>query len=203
MTGDRPLGLVVRIVAVGVATGVTSQLAQDLLPEGWLQVGNAISPWLLVAFLLGSTMPDRRWAAAAGVVALAIATATFYTVTTIRFGAGGGMNAAIIWGTGALLGGSVFGVAGHGWRHGTDLARAVGIGLVGAAAICEGVYLRLILPDPWTGTAFIVAGLLVPLILGRTLPERLRGYAAIVPALVLGAIGYVAFIGFYDWVSLG
>src|SRR5262245_13086097 len=66
------------IVIVGLATGVLSQLAQDLLPGEWSQLGNAISPWLLVAFLLGSRMPDARWAVAAGIVALLAAVIGFY-----------------------------------------------------------------------------------------------------------------------------
>ena len=55
------------IVAVGLATGALTQLGQGILPGDWSQAANAISPWLLVAFLLGSTMPDRRWAGVAGI----------------------------------------------------------------------------------------------------------------------------------------
>src|SRR3712207_5879827 len=55
------------VVVAGLATGILTQLGQGLLPDGWRQIANAISPWLLVAFLVGSRMADVRWAAAAGV----------------------------------------------------------------------------------------------------------------------------------------
>ena len=195
----RRVGL---IAVVGLATGILSQLAQDLLPEGWSQIGNAISPWLLVAFLLGSVMPDRRWAAGAGIAALLLAVVGFYATTTIRFGIGGGTSALVFWTIGSLVGGSVFGVAGHLWRTSGDLrVRAGAVGLVAAVFVAEGVYLRGILSDPAVGTGFIVAGAIVPLVLGRSWPERALAYLAALPWLVLGALGYVVFLAIYDRIS--
>jgi len=40
--------------------------------------------------------------------------------------------------------------------------------------------------------------LLAPLVLGRSREDRLWGYVAILPALALGAIGYVVFLGLYS-----
>jgi hypothetical protein len=190
------------IVAVGLATGVASQFAQDLLPDAWSQVGNAISPWLLVAFLLGSTMPDRRWAAGAGVAALALAVVGFYLTTTIRFGIGGGTGALVFWGLGALVGGSVFGLAGHTWRTTPDVRlRAFAIGLLAAVFIAEGLYQTRIVPSSTVGPAFIVVGAIVPLVIGRTWADRLGGYVATVPALALGALGFIVFLRIADWTS--
>jgi hypothetical protein len=41
-------------------TGAVTQLGQSALPGGWSQAANAISPWLLAAFLVGAAMPGRR-----------------------------------------------------------------------------------------------------------------------------------------------
>jgi hypothetical protein len=190
------------IAAVGLGTGVLSQLAQDLLPDGWSQIGNSLSPWLLVAFLLGSTMPDRRWAVAAGVGALVLALVGYYATTTLRFGIGGGTSSLVFWGLGAFIGGAVFGLAGRAWRTAPDRwVRAFAVGLVTAAFIAEGVYLLGILPDPAVGRGFILAGAVVPLVLGRTWPDRARSYVAVAPALVLGAVGYVVFLAIYGVTS--
>jgi hypothetical protein len=196
---DAVAGRIGLIVVVGLATGVLSQFAQDLAPDAWSQVGNTISPWLLVAFLLGATMPDRRWAIAAGVVALLAAVVGFYATTTVRFGIGGGTGALLFWGIGALVGGSVFGLAGHGWRTSPDgRVRALAIGLLAAVFIAEGVYQRGVAPTSSVGSAYIVVGAAIPLIVGRSWPDRVGGYVAVVPALALGALGYLVFQVVYD-----
>jgi hypothetical protein len=189
------------IVAVGLATGVLTQLGQSVLPDGWSQVANAISPWLFVAFLVGSLMPDRAWAAAGGIATLLLAMVGYYAMTELRYGIGGGTSSLILWGLGAIVGGPVFGIAGHTWRVGPDRPRGIAIGLVAAVAIAEGIYNAVTLSSPAVGAGFIVAGLLAPVVLGRSRDARLWGYAAMLPALALGAVGYVVFLGLYGVIS--
>ena len=112
----------------------------------------------------------------------------------LRFGYGGGTGAWIFWGLGALVGGPVFGIAGHWWRGPAHRRRAIAIGLLGAVAVAEGAYHVLVVDHPTVGAAFIVAGLLVPLVFGRSRDDRLGGYVAMVPILLLGGtLGYLAF----------
>ena len=192
---------VATIVVVGLATGVVTQLGQSVLPDGWSQIANAISPWLFVAFLLGSTMPDDRWAAGAGAATLLLALVGYYAMTELRYGIGGGTGSLIVWGTGAIVGGPVFGFAGHRWRGPSHRERAAAIGLVSAVAIAEGAYFTLVLERPSVGLGFVLAGLVAPLILGRDRRDRLGAYVAIVPALALGAVGYLVLIWFSDIVA--
>ena len=193
---DPRLRRLATITVVGLATGVLTQFGQSVLPDGWSQVANAISPWLLVAFLLGSTMPDDRWAAGAGAAALLLALVGYYAMTELRYGIGGGTGSLILWGASAVIGGPVFGVAGHRWRGPSHRERAAAIGLMGAVAIAEGAYIALVLERPSTGLGFVIAGLVAPLVLGRDRHDRIGAYVAILPALVLGAIGYVVLIWF-------
>jgi hypothetical protein len=186
------------IVVAGLATGILTQFGQSILPDGWSQAANAISPWLFVAFLVGSRMPDRRWAAAAGIATLVLALVGYYAMTQLRYGIGGSTGTLIFWGIGALVGGPVFGIAGLTWRSGPARQRALAIGLVAAVAIAEGLYHASILERSSEGAGFIIAGLLAPLVLGRSHEDRLWGYVAILPALALGAIGYVVFLGLYS-----
>ena len=99
----------------------------------------------------------------------------------------------MFWGLGALVGGPVFGVAGRAWRTGPHRQRAIALGLLVAVSVAEGVYNMAVLSYPAAGAAFIVAGLLVPLILGRSREDRIGAYVAAVPALGLGLLGYLAF----------
>ena len=186
---------------VGLATGVLTQVGQSVLPDGWSQVANAMSPWLLVAFLVGSRMPDGSWAAAVGAITLVAALVGYYTMTELRYGIGAGTNSLIFWGLGAFVGGPIFGVAGLTWRTGPPRQRSMAIGLVAAVAIAEGIYNAVILAAPAVGAGFVVAGLLAPLVLGRSRDDRIWGYVAILPALALGALGYVVFLGLYSLTS--
>ncbi len=201
MSGSRALGLLGLSAIIGLATGVVTQLLQGLLPDGWSQAANAISPWLLVAFLVGSRMPDRTWAAIAGVVVLLFALVGFYGMTSLRFGIGGGTGSWLFWGIGSLVGGTVFGLAGFEWRAGPHVRRALAIGLLAAVTIAEGLYHLRIEAGPGVGVGFVIVGLLIPLVAGRSQRDRLGGYVAIVPALLLGAVGFVVFQRLYDVVS--
>jgi hypothetical protein len=118
--------LAVAVVA-GLATGVATQLGQSILPDGWSQVANAISPWLLVAFLLGSRIPDRLWAALAGIVVLVFAIVGYDAMIQLRYGYGPSTSSLLLWGIAALAGGPVFGAAGWSWRFETGWRRAAAI----------------------------------------------------------------------------
>ena len=142
-------------------------------------------------------MPDRWWAAGAGIATLVLAMVGYYAMTELRYGIGGGTNSLIFWGVGAIVGGPVFGIAGLTWRAGRPKERALAIGLVAAAAIVEGAYHALVLAEPTVAAGFILAGLLAPLVLGRSREERLWGYVATLPGLALGAAGFLVFMLFY------
>ena len=203
MNEDR--GRVVRriglIVGVGLATGALTQVGQSVLPDGWSQAANAISPWLLVAFLVGAVMPDRRWAVAGGILVLLLALVGYYAMIQLRYGYGGGTGSWVFWGLGAVVGGPVFGLAGRSWRVGSQGQRVVAIGLLCAVAVTEGIYHRIVLDEPEVAAGFVIAGLLVPLVFGRSARDRIGGYLAAIPIMGLGAIGYVVFIWIYDRTS--
>lgn len=189
--------LVLVVAVVGLATGALTQIGQSVLPAGWSQAANAISPWLLVAFLVGAAMPDRRSAVAAGAGALLLALVGYYGLVQIRFGYGGGTGSWILWGLGAVIGGPVFGAAGWSWRCGPLRHRQAALGLLAGAFVAEGGYLVALLGYLGEGVGFAIAGLLMPLLLGRSWPDRLGGYVALLPALALGAIGYAVLLGVY------
>jgi hypothetical protein len=189
------------IVVAGLATGVLTQVGQSVLPDGWSQAANAITPWLIVAFLVGSRMPDRHWAAGAGAVTLVLAMVGYYAMTELRYGIGGGTSSLLFWGLGAIVGGPVFGVAGLAWHDGPVRQRGMAIGLVAAVAIAEGLYHAVVLAEPAVAAGFIVVGLVAPLVLGRSREERLTGYAATLPGLALGAVGFAFFMLLYERIT--
>ncbi len=143
---------------------------------------------------MGAALPTTRWAAAAGAAVLLLAVVGYYAMIQLRYGYGGSTGSLVLWGIASLVGGPVFGAAGRWWRDARPWLRAAAIGLVGAVFVAEGVYLVLILPEAAVGVGFALVGLVLPLLLGRSWPDRGRGYVAMLPALALGAAGYVALI---------
>jgi hypothetical protein len=194
----RPL---VAAVVVGLVLGVVTQLLQGILPGALNWIANALSGWLVVAFLAGSRYATPRLAAVLGVVLLVAALAGYYGAIQVRFGYGAGSSILVFWGIGALAGGLVFGAAGWWWRHGRERVRALATGLLAALLVCEGVYFLAILPDPTVGAGAIVAGLLVPLVFGRTWRDRGLAYVGMLPGLALGAAGYAATLVLYGLIT--
>jgi hypothetical protein len=135
-------------------------------------------------------MPTPRVAATVSTVMLLAALAGCHATVQVRFGYGTNGPILLFWGLGSVAGGLVFGSAGWWWRHGEPRARAAAIGLVAALFVAEGIYLLLILPGATVGLGAIVAGLILPAVLGRDRRERGWGYVAILPGLALGAVGY-------------
>ena len=188
-------------MVAGLATGVLTQLGQGILPDGWSQAANAISPWLLVAFLVASTMKSAPRAATAGIGVLLLALVGYDLAILVRYGYGPSLGPRVPWGVGALVGGLVFGIAGRWWRAGLRRQRALALGLLVAVFVAEGIYNSVILSAPAVGAGFAAVGLLVPLILGRSRDDRIGAYVAAIPALGLGALGYLAFAWLSGWTS--
>jgi hypothetical protein len=177
-----------------VALGVLTQIGQSVLPDGLRQVANSISVWVVVAFFVGTIASTPRSASVAGFVALVAALIGYYGMIWIRFGYSGGGSSLVLWTVGALLGGVVFGPSGWYWRRTTGNARIAAIALLAAVFVAEGLYLLVILPEKAVGVGFVVAGLIVPLLLGSSWRERAYAWLGLLPALLLGALGYLALI---------
>ena len=177
------------VILIGLAVGMVTQIGQSILPDAWSPIANAISPWLAGAFLVGAAMPSPRAAVVAGIATLACALVGYYAMTELRYGIGAGTGSLVRWGLGALIGGPVFGIAGLAWRRRTIAQRAIALGLLAASFIAEGVYQARVVAHPEAGVLFVAVGLLIP-VLGRTKNDRLRAYAATVPSLALGALGF-------------
>ena len=128
-------------------------------------------------------------------MALAFALLGYYAMVWIRFGYGASNSSLVLWGIAALAGGVVFGPAGWFWRNGRGWWSAVPIGLLAAAFVADAVYIyNVVQPEEKPASLlFVLLGALVPALLGRTTRERADGYIAVLPALALAAVGYLAF----------
>jgi Family of unknown function (DUF6518) len=185
----------------GAALGLLAWVSDQLQwPLSLLIPANAIGAWLGVAFALGASARTIPTGALRGLVGLLAAVVAYYLLNAVLgegFRAIGATHAATVWGGVALLAGPVFGGAGALWRHGSGWPRAIGVALLAAALIGEGVvfgggrlvHLDQIGTDPgallFAGEA--VLGALLPALLLRR-GERLRGYLATAGFAVAAAV---------------
>jgi len=77
--------------------------------------------------------------------------------------------------------------------------RVVGVGLLGATLVTEGLDLLQVVPAENRPAVWIelAVGLSVPLLLGRSTRERLLGLVALAPASLLGLVGFALFVLVY------
>jgi hypothetical protein len=185
----------------GAALGALSWFADQLAwPMSLLIPANLIGAWLGTAFALGASARTIPTGALRGLVGLLSAVVVYYLLNAILgtgFRAIGASHAATIWGAVALLAGPALGGAGALWRYGAGWPRAIGVAVLAAALIGEGLVFggpRLVHVDQ-LGTdpgallfaAEAALGAILPALLLRS-GERLRGYAATAGLAVAAAL---------------
>ncbi len=193
-------------IVSGIVLGGAAWLADQLAwPYSLLIPANAIGVWLAVAFALGGSARTVVTGALRGLIGLLAAVAAYYLLIAV-FGTGvrsiGAPHAATVWGFVALIAGPVLGGSGAVWRHGSGWPRALGVAVLAAALVGEGVVFggsRLIHvdqlgqdPGAFLYLGEIIVGLALPFALLRP-GERLRGYLAtaglaVVAGLAIGPV---------------
>ena len=127
-------------VVLGLAVGGLTSVGQTYLDRPFAAFCNSASAWLVAPFLVGTLIPTRRSAATAGLVTCVLELVGYYITSRARgFAAGDAILA--FWTLCALVGGPLFGVAGHTWRTGSRKLRGLGGTALPAAFLAEGLWL--------------------------------------------------------------
>jgi hypothetical protein len=126
-------------LVVGVLVGAATSWGQTVL-GGSASAGlaNAVSPWLVAPFLVGSTGRTRSSALVLGMITCVSEVAGYYLTAAAR---GFAINLVTvgIWVVGGLVGGLVFGLAGRSWRSGAGRERGLGAALLIAVWLSEAI----------------------------------------------------------------
>ncbi len=128
------------VLAIGLLTGVGTQVLQGHLPGAWSVIANSAAAWALAAFAVGALMPTRAWAAGGGAAALVIASVGYYRAVEVLDHVQQGWHSTTLWSMVSLVSGSVFGYAGWIARNRAD-RRPLSLALVAGALAAEGAHL--------------------------------------------------------------
>lgn len=122
---------------VGLAVGAATSFGQAHLDQPLNALVNSASAWLVAPFFLGAAMTTLRGAALAGFVGCLLQVVGYYVTAELRgFSAGGAIVA--FWLACAVVGGPVFGAAGHLWRAREARFGALAGTVLPAAFLSEG-----------------------------------------------------------------
>lgn len=187
---DLRLGSILLALALGIAVGVGTSLLQKYLDYPWLALVNAASPWLTTAFVAGALQSRRSTAMIVGVAATMLQVVAYYVTADLR-GFGVSTTYVVLWSVCALLGGPIFGAAGHAWRR-ADPA-GVGAALLVAAYASEAVVVYQVRLG-YSSSAWLFGA--IALLLAVGLGWHRRQYPALarwlLPAFIAGVVGHVA-----------
>jgi hypothetical protein len=184
------LGPVLLALGLGLAVGVLTSLLQKHLDYPWLALVNAASPWLTTAFVAGALQARLSTAMVVGIAATVLQVVGYYVTADLR-GFGVSTTYVVLWSVCAVVGGPIFGAAGHAWRRATPAG--VGAALLVAAYASEAIVayqFRL----GYSGTALFFGAIALFLAVG--LGRHRSQYPALarwlLPALVAGVAGHAA-----------
>lgn len=186
--GLGPTTSIALALGLGVAVGVLTSLLQKPLDYPWLALVNAASPWLTTAFVAGALQSRLPTAALVGMAATLLQVAGYYVTADLR---GFGVSTAyvVVWSLCAVLGGPVFGAAGHAWWRAIPVG--AGAALLVAAYASEAVvayHFRL----GYSSTAWLFGALALVLAVG--LGRHRSQYPALarwlIPTFIAGVAGH-------------
>jgi hypothetical protein len=174
-------------VAAGLAVGVLTSFGQTWLSGAPAALANSASAWLVAPFAVGALFRTRGQAAVAGLVCCLLQLIA-YDICSVLRGYSVSSSRDVFWAVCAVIGGPLFGLAGHAWRYERPGLRGLGPATLAAAFIAEGLwnYLHELHYDStawlWLGIGAAIA------VLGL---RGLRDYRWLAATIPLGLIGEI------------
>jgi len=172
----------------GLAFGAFGALGQAHWDGTLDAFANSISTWLVAAFVVGALAATRQSAAVAGFAACVFQLLGYYAVNHVR-DVGTTSSLVAFWSACAVVGGPLFGLAGHVWRHGPAQVRGLGMAALAGAFVAEGLYAYAHqLHQYVTGALWVGIGVVLAVVSSRGQPRQWRWLGLTVPVGVAGEV---------------
>jgi hypothetical protein len=176
-------------VLAGLAVGCLTSFGQKHLDGALSAFVNSASAWLVVPFFAGALMSTVTGAAAAGLTTCALQLVGYYVTAHLRGIPSGGAIVAF-WAACAVVGGPVFGAAGHLWRTDRGGRRGLGAAVLASVFLAEGLWTYVhTLHYYSTAALWLSIGVVLAVVLVRGRLTELRWLALTLP---IGLAGEVA-----------
>jgi hypothetical protein len=173
----------------GLALGVVTNVLQGVLPGVFQAFANSGSVWVAGAFTAGALLRRRGWwAVAAGTATQVGAVVGYYGFAEFARDGMGSPVYPLFWLVLGLVAGPVFGTAGAWWRSGEGWRGIAGPGLLAAVFGMDALWYLVVLQYHVEAIVYGVIAVLILVLLGRTLRERLLGLAFAAPLAALAAV---------------
>jgi hypothetical protein len=184
----------VAAVGAGLTAGALSSLGRAHLDGTLDAFANSISTWLVAPFLIGMLAPSRRSAAVAGLVTCACQLVGYYPLDYLQ-GVRTTGSLIAFWTACAVVGGPVFGIAGHVWQTAAPRLKGLGMAALAGVFVAEGLYAfghqqhRYLAGALWVGLGSALA-----LLSSRGRVEHLRWLGVTLPLGLSGEVALTAFL---------
>lgn len=178
---DSHAGIVAVAVVLGLGWGATTSGLQTVLPSPFGGLANAVAPWLMAPFVVGTFCRSLGTAAVLGLLTCLLQVPGYYVTADLR-GFPVGSAYVLVWSAAAVVGGPVFGVAGRLLRSGQGRLRGLAPALVGGVWLAEGIATYAIVLG-YYGDAIVFG--VVGVVLFLSLSRRGRAGSALLWLLVV------------------
>ncbi|WP_209559900.1 DUF6518 family protein [Frigoribacterium sp. PvP032] len=189
--------------SAGLVLGGATSFGQQHLPDGLRPFANSSGGWTVITFatvVLVTRRPSaRRWwtAAGLGLVVFHAAVQGYVVASTLR-GFPDSYGPGDFWFTAATLAGPVIGLAGLWWWSPRPVLRAVGVAILAAVMIGDGVS-GLVRVAETTGTTWWLISIAVGVVaLGRVVVRQLDRWRERALAVGLAGVGAAAFVALFS-----
>lgn len=190
MWGQDVLRFVSIGVAAGLVIGVLTAVGQSVLSGGLFQLTNSGAMWVIVTFVMGRYAASRTTALVAGTLALFGELLGYYVTVWLISPYVSPLWRILAWCAVGVIAGPLLAWGGYVSSHMSGRVRLVGLAMLGAIFIGEGVYLIAWYTTPVIPLLWFVIGVGATALLTRREIQRARAwvYTAGLSIFFYGAI---------------
>lgn len=164
-------------VAAGLVIGVMTAAGQSVLSGNLFQLTNSGAIWVIITFVMGRYAASRTTAIVAGTLALFGELLGYYITVWLISPYVSPLWRILAWCAVAVLSGPLLAWGGYVSRHMSGRVRLVGLAMLGAIFIGEGLYLIAWYTTPVIPLLWLVIGVAITALLTWREIQRTRAWA--------------------------
>ena len=172
---------VLRFVIIGIAAGLVigamTAVGQNVLSGNLFQLTNSGAIWVIITFVMGRYASSQTTAIVAGMLALVGELVGYYVTVWLISPYVSPLWRILAWCAVAVIAGPLLAWGGYVSRHISGRARFVGLAMLGAIFIGEGLYLIAWVTTPVIPFIWLVIGVGATALLTRREIQRARAWA--------------------------